>query len=79
MATKRLKIECKNLIKTPIEHIVALPRPSNILEWHFLLSPADDTLYGGGKTELNIKLTLHCTCCVINADMLVLYCIVLMF
>lgn len=48
MATARLKKECKSLVKTPIPHIIALPRPSNILEWHFILTPADDTPYGGG-------------------------------
>ena len=47
-ATKRLRTEYKNLQKNPMEHIVACPNETNILEWHYLIIGPKKTPYEGG-------------------------------
>ncbi|XP_002125717.2 ubiquitin-conjugating enzyme E2 J2 [Ciona intestinalis] len=47
-ATQRLKQDYMRLKKDPVPYITAEPLPSNILEWHYLVSGPDDTPYTGG-------------------------------
>ncbi|KAJ4457602.1 putative Ubiquitin-conjugating enzyme E2 J2 [Paratrimastix pyriformis] len=48
VATKRLRKEFLALLKDPVPNIVAVPLPSDILEWHYLLFGPEDTDYLGG-------------------------------
>lgn len=45
----RLKKELKDLLKEPVDHIVALPKQNNILEWHYVIYGLDSTSYAGGE------------------------------
>jgi len=45
----RLQKEYHRLKREPVENIVAEPRPSNILEWHFVISGPTSTPYEGGQ------------------------------
>uniref|UniRef100_H2YAR1 Ubiquitin-conjugating enzyme E2 J2 n=1 Tax=Ciona savignyi TaxID=51511 RepID=H2YAR1_CIOSA len=47
-ATQRLKQDYMRLKKDPIPFITAEPLPSNILEWHYLVTGPADTPYTGG-------------------------------
>jgi len=47
-AVTRLKKDFSKLLKDPIPYAVALPLPSNILEWHYVVTGAPDTPYEGG-------------------------------
>ena len=46
-ATSRLKSDYMQLMKDPIPYIVAEPMPSNILEWHFVITGPPDSPYAG--------------------------------
>jgi len=47
-ATSRLKQDYVRLKKDPIPYVVAEPLPSNILEWHYVVSGPEKSLYEGG-------------------------------
>jgi ubiquitin-conjugating enzyme E2 J2 len=47
-ATSRLKQDYLRLKKDPIPYVVAEPLPSNILEWHYVVSGPENSLYEGG-------------------------------
>ena len=47
-ATSRLKNDYVRLVKDPVPYIVAEPLPSNILEWHYVVSGPPDSPYAGG-------------------------------
>ena len=47
-ATSRLRNDYMRLKKDPVPYIVAEPNPSNILEWHYVVSGPPDTPYEGG-------------------------------
>lgn len=47
-ATSRLRNDYKRLIKDPVPYIVAEPLPSNILEWHYVVTGPPDSPYQGG-------------------------------
>ena len=42
MATKRLQQDYLDILKNPISYVVAKPLPSDILQWHYVVS------YGSG-------------------------------
>ena len=48
MATARLQKELKAHIRNPLPNIQALPSPTNILEWHYVLRGDPDSVYAGG-------------------------------
>mmetsp|Transcript_4098 Transcript_4098/g.8273 ORF Transcript_4098/g.8273 Transcript_4098/m.8273 type:complete len:214 (+) Transcript_4098:80-721(+) len=48
MAEQRLQKELKNITKNPLPHIRALPSPTNLLEWHYVLEGDSDSPYKGG-------------------------------
>eukprot|EP01098_Paradermamoeba_levis_P006521 TRINITY_DN2701_c0_g1_i2.p1 TRINITY_DN2701_c0_g1~~TRINITY_DN2701_c0_g1_i2.p1 ORF type:complete len:161 (+),score=41.52 TRINITY_DN2701_c0_g1_i2:124-606(+) len=48
-AIKRLQKEFLLLNKEPVPHIFAKPNPSNLLEWHFIISGPPGTPYEGGQ------------------------------
>ena len=39
------------LEETPVEGILARPRPENLFEWRFVLFPPDDSPYAGGQYQ----------------------------
>ena len=47
-ATSRLRNDYLRLIKDPVPYIIAEPLPSNILEWHYVVSGPKDSPYTGG-------------------------------
>ena len=47
-ATSRLRNDYMRLKRDPVPYIVAEPNPSNILEWHYVVSGPPDTPYEGG-------------------------------
>ncbi|KAL3069768.1 hypothetical protein niasHS_016002 [Heterodera schachtii] len=47
-AVTRLKKDYQKLIRDPVPYAIAAPLPSNILEWHYVVSGAPDTPYEGG-------------------------------
>ena len=46
-ATSRLKSDYVKLMRDPIPYIVAEPLPSNILEWHYVVTGPPDSPYAG--------------------------------
>lgn len=48
MAVRRLIKEYKKIEENPVKNILALPNPSNILVWHFILYNLDDPQYKDG-------------------------------
>lgn len=44
----RLRKEYKELLKKPLENIRAIPKESNILEWHYVIEGPKGSLYEGG-------------------------------
>lgn len=44
----RLQREYKALLRDPVENVTALPTPTNLLEWHFVIEGAKKTDYEGG-------------------------------
>lgn len=47
-ATTRLKIDYVCLMRDPAPYVVAAPLPSNILEWHYIVTGPEETPYEGG-------------------------------
>lgn len=47
-ATARLKQDFMRLKKDPVPYVTAAPLPSNILEWHYVVSGPEKTPYEGG-------------------------------
>lgn len=47
-ATARLKQDYLRLMKDPVPYVAASPLPSNILEWHYVVSGPEGTPYEGG-------------------------------
>lgn len=44
----RLRKEYKELLKKPLENIRAIPKESNILEWHYVIEGPKGSIYEGG-------------------------------
>uniref|UniRef100_A0A914HFA5 Ubiquitin-conjugating enzyme E2 J2 n=2 Tax=Globodera TaxID=31242 RepID=A0A914HFA5_GLORO len=47
-AVTRLKKDYQKLIRDPVPYAIAAPLPSNILEWHYVVTGAPETPYEGG-------------------------------
>lgn len=47
-ATARLKQDYMRIIKDPVPYVQALPLPSNILEWHYIVLGPENSPYDGG-------------------------------
>jgi len=47
-ATSRLRNDYMRLMRDPVPYIVAEPLPSNILEWHYVVTGPPDSPYAGG-------------------------------
>jgi len=47
-ATARLKQDYMRLQKDPVPYVTAAPLPSNILEWHYVVTGPEKTPYEGG-------------------------------
>lgn len=47
-ATARLKQDFLRLTKDPVPYVTAAPMPSNILEWHYVVTGPEKTPYEGG-------------------------------
>ena len=47
-ATARLKQDYIRLMKDPVPYVAAAPLPSNILEWHYVVTGPEETPYEGG-------------------------------
>jgi len=47
-AVSRLKQDYIKIKKDPVPYIVAEPLPSNLLEWHYVVTGPDDSPYKGG-------------------------------
>lgn len=47
MGIKRLQVELQSLSKNPTPGVVAVPLPSNIFEWHYIVAGPKDTPYQG--------------------------------
>ncbi|XP_050412371.1 ubiquitin-conjugating enzyme E2 J2 [Patella vulgata] len=47
-ATARLKQDYMRLMKDPVPYVRAIPLPSNILEWHYVVQGPEKTSYEGG-------------------------------
>ena len=53
----RLQREYRSLIREPVDNVTALPTPTNLLEWHFVLEGAKGTDYEGGFYHGKIMFT----------------------
>ena len=47
-AVSRLRQDFLRLKKDPVPYIVAEPLPSNLLEWHYVVTGPEDSPYDGG-------------------------------
>ncbi len=47
-ATSRLRNDYMRLMSDPVPYISAAPLPSNILEWHYVVTGPEDSVYNGG-------------------------------
>jgi len=47
-AVQRLRKDAARLAKDPVPYVVAVPLPSNILEWHYVVQGPPDSPYAGG-------------------------------
>ncbi|KRX15879.1 Ubiquitin-conjugating enzyme E2 J2 [Trichinella nelsoni] len=47
-AGARLRKDAARLARDPVPYVKAMPLPSNILEWHYLLQGPEDSPYAGG-------------------------------
>lgn len=47
-ATARLKQDYMRIIKDPVPYVQAVPLPSNILEWHYIVQGPENSPYEGG-------------------------------
>jgi hypothetical protein len=52
---KRLMMEYRRIIKTPIEFIETKPLENNILEWHFVLQGNQDPYCQGGSITKHVR------------------------
>ena len=48
LCTNRLRKELRELRKNPVNNIRALPKESNILEWHYVIEGTKGSLFEGG-------------------------------
>lgn len=48
VAVQRLRKDAARLAKDPVPFILAVPLPSNILEWHYVVQGPPDSPYAGG-------------------------------
>jgi ubiquitin-conjugating enzyme E2 J2 len=48
-AIRKLTNEYKNLLEQPVKGLRVVPNPSNILEWHYLITGPEDSPYAGGE------------------------------
>jgi len=55
ISVTRLQKELKALVKDPLPNIIAKPLPANILEWHYVIFPPDDSVYAGGVYHGKVK------------------------
>lgn len=53
----RLQREYKTLMREPVDNVTALPTPTNLLEWHFVIEGAKGTDYEGGVYHGKIMFT----------------------
>jgi ubiquitin-conjugating enzyme E2 J2 len=58
-ATSRLRNDYMRLINDPVPYIKAEPLPSNILEWHYVVTGPEHSPYSGGFYHGKVVLTLH--------------------
>lgn len=54
-AEQRLKKEYKRLQEDPLPSLIAAPKPSDYLEWHFVLQGINDTPYANGHYHGKLK------------------------
>ena len=54
-AMSRLRLDYMRLKKDPIPYIVAEPLPSNILEWHYVVTGPPSSPYHGGQYHGNYQ------------------------
>ncbi|KAH3827039.1 ubiquitin-conjugating enzyme E2 J2-like [Dreissena polymorpha] len=47
-ATARLRQDYMRIMKDPVPYVKAVPLPSNILEWHYVVTGPENTPYEGG-------------------------------
>ncbi|KAK3097586.1 hypothetical protein FSP39_011185 [Pinctada imbricata] len=47
-ATARLKQDYMRIMKDPVPYVRAVPLPSNILEWHYIVTGPENSPYEGG-------------------------------
>ncbi|XP_041377931.1 ubiquitin-conjugating enzyme E2 J2-like [Gigantopelta aegis] len=47
-ATARLKQDYIRIVKDPVPYVSAIPLPSNILEWHYIVHGPENSPYEGG-------------------------------
>ena len=57
-ATSRLRNDYKRLKKDPVPYIVAEPLPSNILEWHYVVTGPPDSPYSGGLYHGKVRILI---------------------
>ena len=57
-AVRRLTRDLKQLVDDPVPNCLAIPLPSNILEWHYVILGAEDTPYEGFCDRKNLILNL---------------------
>ena len=58
-ATSRLRNDYLRLIKDPVPYIIAEPLPSNILEWHYVVSGPKDSPYTGGYYHGKVCMSMY--------------------
>lgn len=46
-AVQRLRRDAARLAKDPVPYVIAVPLPSNILEWHYVVQGPPDSPYIG--------------------------------
>ncbi|WAR15740.1 UB2J2-like protein, partial [Mya arenaria] len=47
-ATARLRQDYMRIMKDPVPYVKAVPLPSNILEWHYVVTGPENSPYEGG-------------------------------
>lgn len=48
MGQKRLHIEHRKLMRKPVDHVEAHPRPDDVFEWHYVITGPEESDYAGG-------------------------------
>ncbi|KAI7940110.1 hypothetical protein MJO28_013762 [Puccinia striiformis f. sp. tritici] len=61
-AQKRLMKEHAEITKSPPPFIIARPKETNILEWHYILRGPPDTPYFGGECKPSFPFIFHILC-----------------